>query len=130
MEKFAQVVESGATELSKGDRVGIFFLFFALAFAQVCLGPGFPELNLERFESELPKPGKSAKDEAVPFSFLEPKQKCEAILAQGPCNGTSSKLHSGHANLLTCIPRQHFLICACHPFEHATTQSNCTLCIN
>lgn len=30
MEKFAQVVESGATELSKGDRVGIFFLFLPL----------------------------------------------------------------------------------------------------
>lgn len=83
MEKFAQVVESGATELSKGDRVGIFFLFFALAFEQVCLGPGFPELNLERFESELPKPGKSAKDEAVPFSFLEPKQKVRG----NPCAG-------------------------------------------
>ena len=42
MERFAQVVESGATELSKGGRMGIFVLFLGLAFGQVCLGPGLP----------------------------------------------------------------------------------------
>ena len=45
--------------------MGNFFLFLGLAFAEVCLGPGFPKLNL-RFE--LPQLEKSAKGQAVPFS--------------------------------------------------------------
>ena len=47
--------------------MGNFFLFLGLALAEVCLGPGFPKLNL-RFESELPQLEKSAKGQAVPFS--------------------------------------------------------------